>query len=117
MASFLEDLTVEVLNGGRLIEDINAGLREVEDHIKRNPHILGVRKLTVSIDILPDQEHDFGSAQYMAEIHTKVKTGMPGLTQVCRALTQDGRIVVNVQEPEQPGQRPLEFKKDGTNEG
>jgi hypothetical protein len=95
----LEPISVENIGMGRLIEKANEGLSRIAQDAVDRPRNKKPRKLTVEVEIAPNQEEE-GDLN-LPDVAWSVKWSMPGEKGVtARGIVQDGKIMVNQDDPD-----------------
>lgn len=106
MADSLVKLTLEELEGGRALDEVNKAIDQIAADVIARPYIADAREVTVKIKMVPDMS----TGQNMPETGWKVGTSVPGVTgsKITGMVkeTADGEVQVQVNtwsaDPRQP---------------
>jgi hypothetical protein len=95
----LEEVGLENIESGRMMQKVNERLAEVVLDVHRRPSLATKRKLTVEIAIEPDETAE-GGVQCPA-ITWCVKVSVPAVSGgTTRGFMQGGKLLVSAQEPD-----------------
>jgi hypothetical protein len=121
MDDVLLPLGIDIIDQGRLIEQVNEEiLRACKDVLSR-PNLDKNRKVTVTTEIKPDLDQESG--QNWPTINWGVSTTLPAISRKgLRALVRNGEVLLNTSphfnDPEKAQMSLLEFptQKEATND-